>query len=248
MILLVPTQAVADNSCVAIPAFLRPVLDFMLPPRCPGCASVVAEDHRFCVACWTKLDFLNAGGCVRCARPMGSFEGMTCAPCMADPPDYDAVIAGVAYGEVAKHVALRLKYARRPGLARTMAGVLAPHVPPGAHLVPVPLHRWRLWQRGFNQSQALASALQNDRSLTVDATLLVRKRSTPSLRGLNPSKRRLAVKGAFEVRGRLDGRHILLVDDVLTTGATANACAKALKRAGAARVTLVCWARVVRDD
>jgi ComF family protein len=226
---------------------LRPVLDFMLPPRCPGCSDIVAEDHRFCANCWSQLEFLTAQGCKHCARPLGTDDDLTCASCLAQPPEYDAVIAAVAYGDIARRVVLRLKHARRPGLARTIASILADRLPDDGLLIPVPLHRWRLWRRGFNQSVAIANALRRRQRMPVDVASLRRMRATPMLRGLGPDQRKRAVRGAFNVAGRFDGQHILLVDDVLTTGATANACAKALKKAGAARVTLVCWARVLRD-
>jgi ComF family protein len=180
---------------------------------------------------------------------MGAHDGLICGPCLKQPPAYDAVIAGVAYGDISSRVVLRLKYARRPGLARTMAALVADRLPGDASmLVPVPLHRWRLWQRGFNQSAAFARALQQRTGLPVDLDALRRTRATPSLRGLGQGQRQRAVQGAFAATAQFDGAHVILVDDVLTTGATANACAKALKRAGAARVTLMCWARVVGDD
>lgn len=228
----------------------RPVLDVVLPPRCPGCGATVDADHRFCGSCWAGLDFLTGEGCARCNIPLGTNDGLICGTCLADPPRHDGVAAAAAYGAVARRVVLRLKYARRPGLARTIAAALARHIEMDspALLVPVPLHRWRLWARGFNQSLAIARALERATGMPCDPALLRRRRHTPSLRGLGRQARRDAVRGVFRVAGRVPVPHIYLVDDVYTTGATANACAAALKRAGAVRVTILCWARVVGDD
>jgi len=247
---LVPARAPIDNRLMSLALRLvRPMVDLMLPPRCGGCGAIVDDDHRFCADCWRAIDFLDDGGCARCSKPLDGRDGLVCGTCLAAPPDFDAVIAGVAYGPVARRVTLRLKRGRRPGLARTMARVLAPRLADrDAVLVPVPLHRWRLWSRGFNQSVAIARALERRTGHAVRVDLLDRIRPTQMLRGLNPTARRKAVRGAFAVRGRVDDAHVYLVDDVLTTGATANACARALKKAGAKRVTLVCWARVLGDD
>jgi ComF family protein len=120
-----------------------------------------------------------------------------------------------------------------------------------AIIVPVPLHRWRIWRRGYNQSALIARVLARRDGLVLGIDLLNRKRATPVLRGLGRNARAKAVRGAFVVdparRKTLKGRQVLLVDDVHTTGATANACARALKSAGAAEVRLVCWARVDLD-
>jgi ComF family protein len=225
-------------------------LDFALPPRCPGCGLIVARDHSFCTPCWMQLDFLTAAGCAQCGIPMGVLDGLSCARCLAEPPFFDAMHAAVIYGAVSRRVVLSLKYARRPGVARTIAELMVPRltIDRGAILIPVPLHRWRLWNRGFNQSLALARQIATLTGVPVAGELLVRRRATPVLRGMNPAQRRAAVNAAFAVNGRLDDAHVYLVDDVITTGATTNACARALKRAGAARVTILGWARVIHDD
>jgi ComF family protein len=189
-----------------------------------------------------------------CALPLPHDLGAEawCGACHADPPAFDHAAAAVAYGDVARTVALRLKYGGRPGAARTMAyhmARLVEDVPAGALVVPVPLHRWRLWSRGYNQALLIARGLAERTQLACAPDLLVRTKATPVLRGLGRKARAKAVACAFAVRDRamLGGRTVLLIDDVYTSGATADACAKVLKRAGAAEVRLLCWARVLRE-
>lgn len=233
---------------------VRPALDFALPPRCPGCGAVVDGDHRFCIDCWQRIEFLGATACLQCAMPLPFLElGETrCAACLARPPAFDRAYAAAAYGDLTRQVALKLKYGLKPATAITIAKLMARHVRAreGAILVPVPLHRWRIWRRGYNQSALIASALARHTSIAADLDALRRVRGTPPLKAMNQSKRRETVRGAFVVRAeaaeRISGCEILLVDDVYTTGSTADACAKALKKAGAASVELHVWARVVR--
>jgi ComF family protein len=242
------------SAAAALRFALRRAVDFALPPRCPGCGAITGEPHRFCLGCWRSLAFLGEPCCARCGLPF-AFDGgddALCGRCLAEPPPFDRLRAAVAYGDVSRQVALKLKYSGRPGLAGTLAHFMLRHVAGEGDplLVPVPLHRWRIWRRGYNQAALIASALARRTGLPAGLDLLVRTRATPPLRGLGRRERALAVRGAFRVadgaRPRLAGRRIVLVDDVYTSGATASACARALRRAGAGRVEILCWARVVR--
>jgi ComF family protein len=182
--------------------------------------------------------------------PLAATELETCAACLSKPPIIERTRAAVAYGDTTRILPLRLKYSRKVALAKTMARYMRPLIDGAGNavLVPVPLHRSRLWTRGFNQAGLLAAQIARESGINYDPFVLQRRKRTSALKGMSPQQRRREVAGAFTVPDatKIAGRKVILIDDVLTTGSTANACAKALRRAGASGIELICWARVVR--
>ncbi|HEX2758978.1 MAG TPA: ComF family protein [Rhizomicrobium sp.] len=230
----------------------RALADLLFPPLCMSCRAPVGE-QGLCAPCWSGITFLDGPACACCGLPFPvALEGENfCAACLARKPAFDSARAVMVYDDKSRAAILALKHADRlelvPGFARWLGrgGTLA-----GCDLiVPVPLHYLRLWQRRYNQSAELARKLANGRDIRVDAFALTRTRATPSQGAMASAKaRRRNVQRAFQVPdpARVQGRHVLLLDDVLTTGATAEACARALKRAGAASVHVLALARVVK--
>ena len=241
----------------AVASALDPVLDFVFPPRCPSCGAGVGRHGGLCAECWTGLAIPAEPWCALCQRPFGNSglgESAVCAPCLAKPPRHDGIYAATLYTPVSRKLVLAFKHGRRiamaPMLARLIAGRLQ-EVDMNALIVPVPLHRWRLWSRGYNQAALLGRELERlgKGSLLVDA--LERRKRTPSLGGLGAKARRRALAGAIAVndaaKPKLSGRHVLLVDDVLTSGATSAACVRALRKGGAKSVRIACFARVLDE-
>ena len=241
----------------AVRKLARRALDFVFPPLCAACRIPIAEAHNLCAACWAKIAFLSDPVCFICGFPFAYDEGpeTLCAACRQRAPAFDRARALMRYDDTSRDPILALKRADRldlvPAFARWVGQAGRQLLAEADLIVPVPLHRWRLWRRRFNQSALVARALGRLAGKPVDCLLLRRSRATPSQGDMPSAAARLRnVQGAFRVeryRARaVRGKIVLLIDDVFTTGATIEACARALKRAGARRVLVLTLARVVR--
>lgn len=236
----------------------RWALDALLPPRCLACGQIVDEPGALCAPCWDKAGFIAQPHCRRCGLPfefVAATPDLECASCVAELPAFDRARAAMRYGDGARSLVLRFKHAdathAAPGMARWMARAGAELLADCDVIAPVPLHRWRLLWRRYNQAALLALELGRIAERRVVADLLMRRRATPSQGHLDRARRRANVASAFAVRPRhadaVKDRRVLLVDDVMTTGATVDECAKTLKRAGASAVDVLTLARVVRE-
>ncbi len=229
-------------------------LDTLYPPTCLACRAATDAHGALCPRCWSAIRFIERPFCERLGTPFERDlgEGLLSPQAMADPPAFARARAVARFEDgPARKLAHRLKYSDRAELARPiarwMARAGADVLADADLLAPVPLHPLRLWRRRFNQAAALAREISRQTGISCDSGALLRVKATRSQVGLSRAQRAENVQGAFRVAGRASvrGRKVVLVDDVLTSGATANAASRALLRAGASRVDVLVFARVV---
>jgi ComF family protein len=229
------------------------VLDLVFPPLCPVCAGILGAGRRdpLCGACWEGFERISPPWCRCCGAPLG-IEGL-CGACRSRRPRFAYARAAVVYGDLVREAIHAFKFGGRRGLATPLGDLLAglglsalPGAAPDA-LVPVPLHPRRARERGYDQALLLARRLERAWGVPVVADALLRAVPTQPQTDLDAAERRRNVRDAFAVRRPelIAGRHVVLVDDVLTTGATAGECARSLYRAGAAAVGVLTVARAL---
>ena len=232
----------------------RLALDIALPTLCVSCREPV-DGEGVCAECWAKLSFIERPYCPRLGIPFVYDPGpdMLSMEAIASPPAYQRARAAVRYDEVARTLVHALKYQDRtdlaPAMGRWMARAGRELLEGADMLIPVPLHWRRAWHRRYNQSGALAHVVEQASGVKLRGELLQRVRPTEQQVGLSRPQRASNVQGAFKVsadrQSEIAGRRVVLVDDVLTSGATTDACARALLRAKAAQVDVLVFARVV---
>ena len=228
-------------------------MDVLIPARCLGCPELVDRQGNLCPTCWKEVTFIDAPQCDICGYP---FEhplsgDAICAGCLQDPPPYKQARSLMAYEGVSRKIILAFKHGDDLHMAPYLARWLSKFIPDDTDFIaPVPLHWVRLFQRGYNQSALISNALSGLMDFPCTPELLVRTRNTPTQGGLTHKKRKENMRSAFSVPNKnltiVKGKAIVLVDDVLTTGATRLACTRTLKKAGARSVSLVTIARVVQ--
>ncbi len=242
------------RAAAALRATLGLAIEVGLPPLCAACREPV-HGEGLCAGCWSKLSFIAPPFCERLGIPFpyDPGPGVISLEAIADPPSYARARAAVRYDDIARALVHALKYGDRldlaPMMGRWMANAGRALTGGADAIVPVPLHWRRLWARRFNQSALLAEVIAKASGVRVAHAALKRIKATPQQVGLSQSERAANVQGAFRVpdegKAEVAGRRLILVDDVLTSGATADACAKSLLRAGAAQVDVLVFARVV---
>ncbi len=237
---------------------LSSAVDLILPPRCIGSGNIVDSSGMVSPAFWQELHFIAAPYCDLCGTPfsLDITEGSLCAACIETEPVFDQARAAIVYNDASRKAVLDFKYGDRLHAVKTFVPWMERA---GTHMIaacdivlPVPLHPRRLWQRRFNQAGILAQSIAKKHRKIYLPDVLRRTRFTSTQKGLSRKERHMNVRNAFTVPEKhmpaLSGKAVVLIDDVFTSGATLNECARTLKNAGVKTVHVLTIARVTRDD
>lgn len=241
-------------------SFLKPfskrILDIILPPHCLLCKNTVEENGSLCSSCWSDMDFISKTSCSICSTPFefDVGEDSLCASCIKERPIYDRSKTVFIYNDKSRKLITGFKYEDKIHAAKSFAKWLFTTgkdlVEESDLIIPVPLHRIRLFTRRYNQSSLIAAELAKQVYLPVAHDVLIRKKNNKPQASLPRNQRLKNVIGAFAVKEKcknlIEGKNILLIDDVMTTSATVSECAKVLKKNGAAKVNILTLAKTVR--
>jgi ComF family protein len=228
------------------------ILDVLLPPLCLVCDEPVGGAATLCPTCWGKIQFIAPPLCACCGAPFDipAGEGMLCGHCLTTPPRYRTARSAMLYDDASRKLVLGFKHGDRTHAARALSAWMqragGEALMQVDTLIPVPLHRWRLFKRRYNQAAMLARHIAANVGKEVWVDALLRVRPTPSQGHRKRKERQENVRGAFALSPRYDcaGKVVMLVDDVLTTGATVEECSRVLLDAGAKEVHVLTLSRV----
>lgn len=240
------------NTLLSLLRYLSPLLDLILPPRCAACGDITTKADHLCGPCWTSITFITHPYCATCGLPFDIDVGpdMVCASCIQDPPLFQKARGVFLYKDTSKQLIFKLKHGDQTHLARMFAEWMVTYgqdvLPETDVLIPVPIHWTRLLNRLYNQAGLLSARIADLTSLPIDYHSLKRSTATPSQGTKSKKDRWENVKKAFIVadKEKIKGKGVLLVDDVMTSGATVKACTRALLKAGAKHVNVLTLGRV----
>jgi ComF family protein len=244
---------------VSLKRLLNDVSDIIFPPQCPACAEIIhlQPGQVFCPSCLATIRFIRGSHCPICGTPFFNSPAQShiCGNCLEKRPDYDQARAVASFETIIMDAIHKFKYGRNITMGNSLGSLLADFTFPDfdfseySMLIPVPLHIKKLRERGFNQALLLAGKVAKKYGLPINFSLLKRRRFTLTQTGLNKTEREKNIRGAFYMtdRKKVAGKNIILIDDVYTTGATTNECARTLLKAGAQKVSVLTLARVVQN-